>query len=69
MGLQRHIKVMGIFARLCIRDNKPQFLADIPMVIRYFLEVGEKYEELAPFLGWFKQTVFPVAKRVLKLES
>ena len=69
MGLQRHIKVMGIFARLCIRDNKPQFLADIPMVINYFLEVGEKYEELAPLLGWFKQTVFPVAKRALKLES
>ena len=40
MGLQRHLKVMGIFARLAIRDNKPGFLADIPLVIRYFLDVA-----------------------------
>ena len=61
MGLQRHLKVMGIFARLHIRDNKPQYLADIPLVIHYFLEVASHYEELATFRSWFEQTVLPVA--------
>ncbi len=68
MGLQRNLKVMGIFARLCIRDNKSQYLADIPLVIQYFLEVGQRYKELAPFLNWFENTVMPVAKQKLNLE-
>lgn len=61
MGLQRQLKVMGIFARLYIRDNKPRYLADIPQVIHYFLEVSQRYTELRPFLDWFKQSVEPVA--------
>lgn len=69
IGLQRHFKVMGIFARLAIRDNKPQYLADIPLVIQYFLEVACKYEEMAPFLDWFETKVLPVAKTKLNLES
>jgi N-acetylmuramate 1-kinase len=69
MGLQRHLKVMGIFSRLCIRDNKPQYLADIPLVIQYFLEVARAHEELAPFVCWFENTVLNVAKTKLKLES
>lgn len=68
MGLQRNFKVMGIFSRLCIRDNKSQYLADIPMVIQYFLEVACKYEEMAPFLDWFETKVLIVAKAKLNLE-
>ena len=68
MGLQRNFKVMGIFSRLCIRDNKPQYLADIPMVIQYFLEVACKYEEMAPFLDWFEKNVLINAKAKLNLE-
>lgn len=68
MGLQRNFKVMGIFARLNIRDNKPQYLADIPLVIQYFLEVASKYEELAPFLDWFETKVLSEAKAKLNLE-
>ncbi len=68
MGLQRNFKVMGIFSRLCIRDNKPQYLADIPLVIQYFLEVACKYQEMAPFLDWFEATVLSVAKLKLNLE-
>jgi aminoglycoside/choline kinase family phosphotransferase len=60
--------VMGIFARLAIRDDKPQFLADIPLVIEYFLEVSSQYTEIAPFLSWFKASVLPVARTKLKLE-
>ena len=68
MGLQRNFKVMGIFSRLCIRDNKPQYLADIPLVIQYFLEVASKYEEMAPFLDWFETKVLLNAKAKLNLE-
>ena len=69
MGLQRQLKVMGIFARLCIRDKKPQYLADIPLVIEYFLEVSYQYPELAQFARWFTETVLPPAKSKLNLES
>jgi aminoglycoside/choline kinase family phosphotransferase len=69
MGLQRQFKVMGVFARLHIRDNKPQFLADIPLVIEYFLEVSSQYPEMAAFLSWFKVRVLPLARIKLNLES
>jgi aminoglycoside/choline kinase family phosphotransferase len=39
MGLQRHLKVLGIFARLWYRDGKAGYLADLPLVLRYVLEV------------------------------
>ncbi|MDP6534741.1 MAG: phosphotransferase [Gammaproteobacteria bacterium] len=68
MGLQRNLKVMGIFARLGIRDNKPRYLADIPLVIHYFLEVSQRYGPLTPFVDWFKQAVLPLAKTKLKLD-
>lgn len=61
MGLQRHMKVIGIFARLCIRDRKPGFLADIPQTIRYFLEVAENHPELQGFTDWFRHRVLPLS--------
>jgi N-acetylmuramate 1-kinase len=67
MGLQRQLKVIGIFARLYIRDNKPRYLADIPQVIHYFLEVSQRYTELKPFLDWFKGRVLPIAETKLKI--
>jgi aminoglycoside/choline kinase family phosphotransferase len=69
MGLQRHLKVIGIFSRLYIRDKKPRYLADIPLVIAYFLEVGSKYGELAEFIDWFRQDLLPVAGKQLGLDS
>ncbi|HHD75768.1 MAG TPA: aminoglycoside phosphotransferase [Campylobacterales bacterium] len=45
-GLQRHIKILGIFARLSIRDGKDAYLDSIPLVLQYILEVAEKYPEL-----------------------
>ena len=45
MGLQRHIKVLGIFARLHIRDNKDDYLKDIPLVKKYILQTAIKYKE------------------------
>ncbi len=46
MGLQRHIKILGIFARLAIRDGKEGYLDDIPLTLKYVLDICEKYPEL-----------------------
>ena len=46
MGLQRHIKILGIFSRLNIRDGKSGYLNDIPLTLHYIDEVCSKYEEL-----------------------
>jgi hypothetical protein len=48
MGLQRHLKVMGIFARLNYRDGKPKYLADTPRFLGYARPVVKRYRELAP---------------------
>jgi aminoglycoside/choline kinase family phosphotransferase len=63
MGLQRHIKVLGIFARLNLRDNKPHYLKDLPLVIRYILEVATAYPELQPFAHWFCEKLLPLARQ------
>jgi N-acetylmuramate 1-kinase len=50
MGLQRHLKVAGIFARLTLRDGKPQYLADTPRFIHYIRSTCDRYRELKPLL-------------------
>jgi len=50
MGLQRHLKVAGIFARLTLRDGKPQYLADTPRFIAYMRSTCARYMELKPLL-------------------
>ncbi len=50
MGLQRHLKVAGIFARLTLRDGKPKYLADTPRFIAYIRATASRYRELAPLL-------------------
>ena len=50
MGAQRHIKVLGIFARLCHRDGKDGYLKDMPLVMNYLRKVCERYVELRPML-------------------
>jgi aminoglycoside/choline kinase family phosphotransferase len=46
MGLQRHLKVLGIFARLYLRDGKDGYLKDLPLTLEYVLEMCKKYPEL-----------------------
>jgi aminoglycoside/choline kinase family phosphotransferase len=50
MGLQRHLKVLGIFARIHYRDGKPKYLADTPRFIGYARAVAKRYAALAPLL-------------------
>ena len=48
MGLQRHLKVLGIFARLNYRDGKPGYLADTPRFLGYVRHAARRYRDLAP---------------------
>jgi len=50
MGLQRHLKVAGIFARLTLRDGKPKYLADAPRFIAYIRHTAHRYRALTPLL-------------------
>lgn len=50
MGVQRHIKVLGIFARLCHRDGKDGYLKDMPLVAKYLRSACMRYSELTPLL-------------------
>ena len=49
MGLQRHIKVLGLFCRINYRDHKPHYMKDLPRFIGYARKVAERYRPLAPF--------------------
>lgn len=54
MGVQRHLKAAGIFARLNHRDGKPAYLEDVPRTLSYIVELGDEYDELeflAPFVA------------------
>jgi len=55
MGLQRHLKVLGIFARIHHRDGKPAYLKDTPRFVNYVRKVCERYRELTPLLRLFDQ--------------
>jgi aminoglycoside/choline kinase family phosphotransferase len=50
MGLQRHLKIAGIFARLTLRDGKPQYLEDTPRFIHYIRSTCSRYMALKPLL-------------------
>lgn len=51
MGIQRHLKVLGIFARINYRDGKPKYLADTPRFIHYVRQTANRYDELKP-INW-----------------
>ena len=55
MGLQRHLKVLGIFARINYRDGKPHYLADTPRFVGYVRAVTRRYDELAPLARLFDE--------------
>lgn len=63
MGLQRHIKVMGIFARLSIRDNKNAYMDDLPLVISYVRRVAGMHKPLQGFVDWFDEVLMPLINK------
>ena len=66
MGLQRHLKVLGIFARLYLRDAKPGYLNDLPLVLAYTREALAIYAgddaRIADFRDWLEAEVVPVCR-------
>lgn len=59
MGVQRHLKAAGIFARLNLRDRKPGYLKDIPRTLGYIVEVAPDYAELRPLGEFIRKRVLP----------
>lgn len=55
-GLQRHIKVLGVFSRLSHRDGKNHFLDDLPLVLNYVLKVGARHPETVSLVEWLHDT-------------
>jgi len=64
MGLQRHLKASGIFARLYHRDNKAGYLQDIPLTLSYILDISSRYPELAYLHDLVKERVLPALAAV-----
>ena len=65
-GLQRHLKCLGIFARLWLRDGKSGYLKDIPRTFDYVLEVCQRYPQLQAHHQWLTEHVQPVLATRLK---
>lgn len=55
MGLQRHLRILGIFARINYRDGKPRYLADTPRFVHYVRKTCERYQELWPLIRLFNE--------------
>jgi aminoglycoside/choline kinase family phosphotransferase len=55
MGMQRHIKVLGIFSRLHIRDKKNGYLKDIPLTLKYVIDTAERYDETREFADFLSR--------------
>jgi aminoglycoside/choline kinase family phosphotransferase len=60
IGLQRHIKVLGIFARLWYRDGKHAYLSDLPRTLEYVQDAARRHGELRGFAQWLERRVVPV---------
>ncbi|MGB5257898.1 MAG: phosphotransferase [Woeseiaceae bacterium] len=63
MGVQRHVKAAGIFARLNHRDGKPAYLKDVPRTLSYIVEVGDHYPELEFLIRLIDDKVLPAMAR------
>ena len=62
MGVQRHLKAAGIFARLNHRDGKSVYLGDVPLTLSYVIDVAPRYTELAPLAELIETRVLPGMK-------
>tara|TARA_R110001592_G_scaffold67059_1_gene205873 strand:+ start:48873 stop:49928 length:1056 start_codon:yes stop_codon:yes gene_type:complete len=77
MGLQRHLKVAGIFARLSLRDGKHGYLADIPRTLEYILSVSktlisaapQNFNILSPLVNLIENRILPLTKHAVFLQE
>jgi aminoglycoside/choline kinase family phosphotransferase len=69
MGVQRHLKAIGIFSRLNLRDGKPGYLKDIPRTLTYILEVSVRYPQLAPLHRLLENKITPNFTKILSMNQ
>ncbi len=77
MGLQRHLKVAGIFARLSLRDGKHAYLADIPRTLEYIVSVSKQliakvntsHDKLIPLVKLIENRILPLTKHAVFLQE
>jgi aminoglycoside/choline kinase family phosphotransferase len=69
MGIQRHIKVIGIFSRLNLRDKKSGYLKDIPVAMQYLTDALGQFGEFAHFNNWMQARVMPIYQEVWSLAN
>jgi aminoglycoside/choline kinase family phosphotransferase len=65
MGMQRHLKAAGIFARLDLRDGKPGYLKDIPRTLGYLVQASGRQPALRHFHEWLTDTVLPAVESTI----
>jgi N-acetylmuramate 1-kinase len=65
MGAQRHLKAIGIFARLFLRDGKSRYLADIPRTINYLYQTCAAHSSLGEFAAWLDARILPELQAAL----
>jgi len=63
MGVQRHLKAAGIFARLKLRDGKSRYLKDVPRTLSYIVELADRYDELEPLVALIAERVSPALEQ------
>lgn len=63
MGMQRHLKAAGIFARLSIRDGKHGYLNDVPRTVAYLADTAQRYPEFGEFAEWLKSRFMPALEQ------
>jgi aminoglycoside/choline kinase family phosphotransferase len=63
IGVQRHIKVLGIFARLWYRDDKPGYMNDLPLTLDYVRDTCARYTELGDLARFLEERVVPELPR------
>ncbi|WP_295883971.1 phosphotransferase [uncultured Thiohalocapsa sp.] len=59
MGMQRHLKAAGIFARLALRDGRPEYLQYLPRTLGYVHRIGARYPALVPLAGFVEERLLP----------
>lgn len=64
MGMQRHLKAAGIFARLARRDGKVRYLSDVPNTVQYLVEASQRQSALRPFGDWLEARVCPALEQL-----
>lgn len=67
VGLQRHLKVMGVFSRLYLRDHKPAYLAAMPRIMTYISQMADRYSELKELNAWLSTVVWPALEEVTQM--